>query len=105
MSELVDKIKNNPEKVIKELERQSAQLQFEIKSQNESIRKMEEDIKNNPEVNKDILTIIDQVKSAENIEELKTLEEKCNKMEEDILTEIENLVNNNSYLKNIVNNI
>lgn len=105
MSELVDKIKNNPEKVIKELERQSAQLQFEIKSQNESIKKMEEDIKNNPEVNKDILTIIDQVKSAENIEELKILEEKCNKMEEDILTEIENLVNNNSYLKNIVNNI
>lgn len=105
MSELVDKIKNNPEKVIKELERQSAQLQFEIKSQNESIKKMEEDIKNNPEVNKDILTIIDQVKSAENIEELKTLEEKCNKMEEDMLTEIENLVNNNSYLKNIVNNI
>ena len=41
MSELVDKIKNNPEKVIKELERQSAQLQFEIKSQNESIKKME----------------------------------------------------------------
>ena len=51
------------------------------------------------------MNLLKRWKSAENIEELKTLEEKCNKMEEDILTEIENLVNNNSYLKNIVNNI
>lgn len=103
--ELIEKIKENPEKILKELDKARTELEVSIRTQQNVLNSLEESIKNDPDVNNDILDILAKIKETNLVEELDNLKLKCEEMEKEVAKDIEDTINNSRYLKEILEKV
>lgn len=103
--ELIEKIKENPEKILKELDKAKTELEVSIRTQQNVLDSLEESIKNDPDVNNDILDILEKIKNTSSVEELDNLKLKCEDMEKKVAEDMEQTINNSRYLKEILEKV